>query len=57
MTLGDNLDPVCTVPDPCGQDIKLNCLKTSITFKFMIILQNLITTHHRKMVRVNVTAN
>ena len=42
------LDPVYMVPNPCGQDIKLNGLKTSIAFKFMIILQNLIATPHRK---------
>ena len=42
------LDPVYTVPDPHGHDIKLDSLKTSVAFKFIIILHNLITTHHRK---------
>ena len=43
------LDPVYTVPDPQGHDIKLNTFKTSVTLKFMIILQNLLTkTNHRK---------
>ena len=41
-------DPVYTVPDPHGQDIKLNSFKTSVALKSMIILQNLITTNHRK---------
>ena len=36
------------VPDPQGHDIKLNSLKTSVALKFMIILQSLITTDHRK---------
>ncbi len=42
------LDPVYTVPDPHGHDIKLNSFKTSVALKSMIILQNLITTNHRK---------
>ena len=42
------LDPVYTVPDPQGDDIKLNTFKTSVALKFMIILQNLTTTNHRK---------
>ena len=42
------LDPVYTVPDLLGHDIKFNSLKTSVTLKTMVILQNLITTNHRK---------
>ncbi len=42
-----SLDPVYTVPDPHGHDIKLNSFKTSVALKSMIILQNLITTNHR----------
>ena len=41
-------DPVYTVPDPHAHDIKLNGFKTSVVPKSMIILQNLITTNHRK---------
>ena len=37
------LDPVYTVPNPLGHDIK-----TSVAVKPMVILQNLITTNHRK---------
>ena len=37
-----------TVPDPYGHDIKLDSLKTSVAFKFMMILQNLIATNHRQ---------
>ena len=33
---------------PHGHDIELDSLKTSVVFKFMIILQNLITTNHRE---------
>ena len=36
------------VPDPHGHNIKLNSFKTSVALKSMIILQNLITTNHRK---------
>ena len=43
-----SLDPVYTVPDPHGHDIKLNSFKTSVALKsILIILQNLITTNHR----------
>ena len=42
------LDPVYTVPDPQGHDIKLNTFKTSVALKFIIILLNLTTTSHRK---------
>ena len=31
---------------PYGHDIKLNGFKTSVALKFMIILQNLVTTNH-----------
>ena len=44
-----DLDPVYTVPDPQGHDIKLNAFNTSVALKFMTILQNLTTTNHRKM--------
>ena len=47
-TFQASLDPVYTVPDPHGHDIKLNSFKTSVALKSMIILQNLITTNHRK---------
>ena len=36
------------MPDPQGHDINLNTFKTSVALKFMIILQNLTTTNHRK---------
>ena len=42
------LDPVYMVPDPNGHNIKLNSFKTIVALKSMIILQNLITTNHRK---------
>ena len=42
------LDPVYTVPDPQGHDIKFNTFKTSVALKFMIIVQNLTTTNHGK---------
>ena len=45
-TVGENKDPVYTVPDPQCHDIKLNTFNTSLTLKF--ILQNVITTNHRK---------
>ena len=44
----NNLDPVHTGPDPYGHHINLTSFKTSMTLKFMIILQNLIKTYHRK---------
>ena len=47
-TVGENEDPVYTVPDPQGHRIKLNTFNTSLAPKFMIILQNVITTNHRK---------
>ena len=37
-----------TVPDPYGHDIKLDSLKKSVAFKFIMILQNLIATNHRQ---------
>ena len=40
-------DPVYTVPDPHGHDIKLNTFKTRVALKLMI-LQNLTTTNRRK---------
>ena len=42
------LDPVHTGPDPYGHHINLTSFKTSMTLKFVIILQNLIKTYHRK---------
>ena len=47
-TVGENKDPVYTVPDSQGHVIKLNTFNASLAFKFMIILQNVITTNHRK---------
>ena len=41
-----NLDPVHT--GPYGHHINLTSFKTSMTLKFVIILQNLIKTYHRK---------
>ena len=43
-----HLDPVHTGPDPYGHHINLTRFKTSMTLKFVIILQNLIKTYHRK---------
>ena len=40
----EDLDPVYTVPDPHGHDIKLDSFKTNVAFKYM----NLITTRHRE---------
>ena len=42
------LDPVHTGPDPHGHHINLKSLNTSMTLKFVIILQNLIKAYHRK---------
>ena len=44
------VDNVYTVPDPLGHrhDIKFNSFKTSVALKSMVILQNLMTTNHRK---------
>ena len=43
-----HLDPVHTGLDPYGHHINLKSLKTSMTLKFVIILQNLIKAYHRK---------
>ena len=43
-----DLDPVHTGPEPYGHYINLTSFKTSMTLKFVIILQNLIKTYHRK---------
>ena len=43
-----HLDPVHTGPDPYGHHINLTSFKASMTLKFVIILQNLIKTYHRK---------
>ena len=42
------LDLVHTGPDPYGHHINLKSLKTSMTLKSVIILQNLIKAYHRK---------
>ena len=42
------LDYVHTGPDPYGHHINLKSPKTSMTLKFVIILQNLIKVYHRK---------
>ena len=42
------IDSVHTGPDPYGHHINLKSLKTSMTLKFVIILQNLIKAYHRK---------
>ena len=42
------LDYVHTGPDLYGHYINLKSFKTSMTFKFVIKLQNLIKTYHRK---------
>ena len=44
-----HIDPVYTVPDPHGHDIKLNTFTTSVALTLTIILQNLTTSSHRKM--------
>ena len=41
-------DPVHTGPDPYGHHINVKSLKTSMTLKFVIILQNLIKACRRK---------
>ena len=41
-------DPVHTGPDPYGLHINLKSLKTSMTLKFLIILQNLIKAYDSK---------
>ena len=43
-----HLDLVHTGPDPHGHHINLKSLKTSMTLKFVIIVQNLIKAYHRK---------
>ena len=43
--------PDYTVPDSHGHDIKLNSFKTNVALRFMIVLQNLITTNHRRSVK------
>ena len=49
--MGLYLDPVYTVPDPQGHDIKLNSFKTSVALRFLIVSQNLIATNHRRSVK------
>ena len=46
--LAKSSDPVHTGLDPYGHHINLTSFKTSMTLKFVIILQNLIKTYHRK---------
>ena len=43
-----HIDPVHRGPDLYGHHINLKSLKTSMTLKFVIILQNLIKAYHRK---------
>ena len=47
-SLALSLDPVHTRPDPYVHHVNLTSFKTSMTLKFVIILQNLIKTYHRK---------
>ena len=47
LQLGE-LDPVYTVPDPHGHDIKLNSSTTSVALTLTIVLQDLTTSIHRK---------
>ena len=42
------LDPVYTLPDPHGHDIKLNSFTTSVALTRTIVLQHLTTSSHRK---------
>ena len=42
------LEPVFTVPDPHGLDIKLNSSTTSVALTLTIVLQSLTTSSHRK---------
>ena len=42
------LDPVYTVPDPYGHDIKSDSFYMNVALIFTIILQNLITTNYGK---------
>ena len=56
--IDNDLDPVHTGPDPYGHHINLKSLKTSMTLKFVIILQNLVKAYHRKSgIRVNMNVN
>ena len=57
MRLEPRQDPVHTGPDPYGHHINLKSLKTSMTLKFVIILQNLIKATIEKVVTVNMTVN
>ena len=41
-------DPVHTVLDPYRHDMKFDSFKTNVALKFMISLDNLETTNHRK---------
>ena len=43
-----SIDPVHTGPDPYGHHINLKSLKTSMSLKFVIILQDVIKAYHRK---------
>ena len=43
---GGTLSALCN-SDPHGHNIKLDSLKTSVAFKYMIILQNLMTTDRK----------
>ena len=42
------LGPFYMVPDLHGHNIKLDSFKMSVALEFMIILQDVVTTYHRK---------
>ena len=44
----EEYDPVYTVPDPHGHDIKFDSSATDVALTLAIILQNLTTNSHRK---------
>ena len=43
-----------TVLDPHGHNIKLNSSTTSVALTITIVLQNLTTSSHKKVVRANI---
>ena len=47
-------DAIYTAPDLYGHNMKLYSFKMSVGLKFMITLQNLITTNHRKSGKSNI---
>ena len=50
-----SLDPVYTLTDPLGHDIKFNSFKRSVALKSTIILRNSMTTYHGKREGVKIT--